>query len=99
MTPRSPPRIDGAVDGVRLALAADRAKRFVHRIERERVRAHLGERISAAGDDLQSELDRLIAVAAHAFHRQEAGEQNIDVELWHRCTLAAADQDAPAFAG
>src|SRR5215213_811210 len=93
-----PPRINGAVDGVGLAFATDGAQRLVHCIEREGVGAHFLERIFAAGDDLQSELDRLIAVTAHALDREEAREQDVDVELRHWRALAPADENPSAFA-
>src|SRR6476469_6692221 len=67
------PRIDRDVDRSRLALTADGVQRLVDLGERKDVRTHPVERVFAAGNDPQGELDTLVAVAAHAFDGEEAG--------------------------
>jgi hypothetical protein len=55
----SPPRIDGAVYRIRLALPADRHQRLVRLRQWEDMRAHLIERELARGDDLDRQLHGL----------------------------------------
>src|SRR5262249_55012910 len=86
------------MDRARLAVAADRVQRAVDVAEREHVRAHALERVFAAGDDAERELDALVAVAAHALHGEEARDQEVAVEPGHGPELAAAEDDPPALA-
>ena len=55
--------------------------------------------MSIARDQLQSQLDRLVAVATHAFDRQELRNDHVAVEHGHFLSLDAPQNDGAFFPG